>query len=46
MKKKIAVIIIYKLNLSDYNTFNFNRLRELFDVSFLDVSNFFLEKKK
>ena len=45
MKKKIAVIIIYKFNLSDYNTFNFKRLTKLFDVSFFDLSNFFLEKK-
>ena len=45
MKKKIAVIIIYKFNLSDYNTFNFKRLTKLFNVSFFDLSNFFLEKK-
>ena len=45
MKKKIAVIIIYKLNLSEYNTYNFRRLTKLFDVSFFDLSNFFLEKK-
>jgi len=45
MKKKIAVILIYKFNLSDYDTFNFKRLTKLFDVSFFDLSNFFLEKK-
>ena len=44
-KKKIAVILIYKFNLSDYNIFNFKRLTKLFDVSFFDLSNYFLEKK-
>ena len=45
MKKKIAVILIYKFNLSDFDTFNFKRLTKLFEVSFFDLSNFFLEKK-
>jgi hypothetical protein len=45
MKKKIGVVIIYKFNLNDYNIFNFKRLTKLFDVSFFDISNFFLENK-
>lgn len=45
MKKKIAVIVIYKFNLNDYNTFNFKRLKKLFNVSFFDLSNIFLRHK-
>jgi len=45
MKKKIAVIVIYKFNLNDYNIFNFKRLKKLFNVSFFDLSNIFLRHK-
>jgi hypothetical protein len=46
MKKKIAVILIYKLNLTDYNNLNFEKLKSLFDVTFFDLSEIFLKNQK
>jgi hypothetical protein len=46
MKKKIAIILTYKFNLSDYNTWNFKKLKNLFDVTFFDLSEYFLINQK
>lgn len=45
MKKKLAVIFIYKFNLSDYYNWNFKKLKKIFDVTFFDLSEIFLENK-
>lgn len=45
-EKKIAIILTYKFNLSDYNTWNFKKLKNLFDVTFFDLSEYFLINQK
>jgi hypothetical protein len=38
--------LTYKFNLSDYNTWNFKKLKNLFDVTFFDLSEYFLINQK